>query len=169
MSKDNYPLFNIDITLEDWEGPFKLFSDFLRISKLAEALNPLYGRSHVCKNGEIKGGFVAGLHIFKGSIGLDEVVSNHIHYENGRMAYFNKVEKKFFTEKFGEEPVYTLEGLYSKIKNNKINSKISSLCQQFSYHTSFNAKEFLENSLSKNKKTRLKFLEQKYRDLILNS
>src|SRR4030042_3677731 len=157
------PLFNLKIKLEDWQGPFKNFTEFQRISQLAKKFESLHGGLfYVCPGGELKRGSFNGIHTYEGSIKLDSYLPIHMHYGKKReIADIFDKNDKFYLGNIAAYPVYTLEGLYSKLPNQRMGTKINSLVQELEKNSSFNVQSFLKNSLSTKKETRLKLLENK--------
>lgn len=170
MSNNKIPLFNLNIKLKDWEGPFNDFRYFLKIAELANTFEKLHnGNFYVCKGGELKRGHLDELYTYEGDLDLDSPPPIHLHYGKKRTIadIFVGKKNKLCLSNIGAYPIYTLEGLYSRLPNKKINTKINSLCGELQKHTFFNAEIFLRDSLSKNKRTKLKILENKYKNLVL--
>lgn len=76
--KEETPLFNLSIKLNDWKGPFEHFDYFLNIGKIAQEYASLRGEHYIDSNGNIKGGKIAKLKTFEAEIDLTQ--KDHIHY-----------------------------------------------------------------------------------------
>src|SRR3989344_862257 len=67
------PLFNIEITLDGWNHPYPDIESFLRMGRKAQIANDLFGgKSYVLGNGKLMRGDREGLHLYQGSVQLDD-------------------------------------------------------------------------------------------------
>jgi hypothetical protein len=174
--KESVPLFNLNLKLDDWKGPFDSFSIFLRTADLAKTFSRLHDQKfHILSHkygGELASGNKEGLHTYNGTIGLYEYNIDHIHYgTNGKHDKMSKFDiregDKFILDAVGINPIYTLEGLYTTLEDEKMTTKIRSLSGELEKHTSFDPNEILKNHLKRTKETKLKLLENKYKNLVL--
>jgi len=163
---DIIPICNLNIKLIGWEGPFNNIKYFFTIAKEAESLKSLQ-KSHVDSNGKLFFGNVPGLHIFNATLTIDVPGYLHIHYgKHGNISELTKNAGDVYLDGFGKHPFFTLEKLYENLPNQKINTKISALVEEIKKHSSYDIEQFLNDSLSK-KGTKVKLLEQKYKNIIL--
>jgi hypothetical protein len=163
--KPEEPLFNISINLRNWQGPFKDINYFLIVEKTVSQFSLYHGKeSHVCKDGRVSLGHIEGLHTFVGDIDFPE--ADHLHYGRN-ISEFEFRNNNLFLTNIGKNPIYTIEGLYSTLSNNKINTKLKALSDVLKLSTPSQYKTFSE-SISTRKETRLKLLENIYRKNISN-
>ena len=167
--KEEKPLFNIEINIDGQQGPFKSFDYFLYIAKTADRVSKNYiGSFSVTDNRRLIRCVTKGLHTYRGEIDLEEtpafgVYHVHHHHGIGVSDIIHENGNIFLSHIFDEEPIYTLQGLYNSLPNQKINTKINALLGSLENHTNY---EF--NSIATKKETRLKLLENAYRRLISN-
>lgn len=175
-----YPIFNVGISIDGWQGPFKYMGEFDSMHKKKQQAREFYsGRFMVMNTGRIARGGKTGLHTRKGTVHLDEPNPlPHVHYKDGGIddisfkdgcAYIDNIHDIFCdaanSDKENAEmlekalkPTYTLEGLYSTLPDQKMNTRITALEQQLK-----EKRDFAFQSIAKRKETRLKLLEHQYR------
>ena len=178
--KEQESLFNLNIKLEGWKGPFDDFDQLERMAGLVKSFNEAGDKFRVVRQDDGKGrlhkGYEEGLVTYMGKIDLNEKISDiHVHYRlNGTGRGFNRIfiekifneDNGFFLDDAGVNPRYTLEGLYGTLKDERINTKINALVGELEKHASFDSSVIL-NTKERKKETKLKLLENKYKNLIL--
>ena len=157
------PLFNINIALKGWKGPFKDIAHFELIADRERDRRNCNGDFYVLSGGRLLKGKKENLHTFKGDLDLEEYTHVHHNYGIHISDIISKNGDLFFSHIFGTNPVYTLQGLYNSLPNKKINTKINMLIDALETHTNYKF-----NSISKRKETKLKILENAYKRLISN-
>lgn len=174
------PLYNVDISLNDWQGPFKDKDIFEIIAKrYVDATKNFAGKRKVLRNGKLYSGSDSRLHTRKGSVNLYELGQPHVHFDDGGLQYVEGPLAAFggvtldSTRKYWDDreflggdkrlPWYTLSGLYSTLPNEKISTRINALEEHLKHHANFDF-----GSIAKRKETRLKLLENAYRRLVSN-
>jgi hypothetical protein len=174
--KKSLDVFNISFSISGYHGPFRDFYDFFSRAEIASKVKPYVGNFHVNNNGEVKPGFINGLHTLNADFDLDEFRSSsgilggismhHIPYNSeqysGILDVLVSSEKMLFLDVRGN-PIYTLDGLYSTLPNNKINTRINAINQCLEYFDNP-----LDNSIATRKETKLKIAENLYRRKVSN-
>lgn len=167
------PVFNLSLSLEEFKGPYKNLIEFRVYGSRVLQLKALEGNFHVLGNGEIRPGFKEGLHTYEGKFDLG-LSSHRIILNSGLEGDIRKLEiipgKKFpfKLEQGSSYPVYTLGGIYSKVKKKtskeeKIRVLSASLERLTGYdsHSVVNSEKISENS-------KLEILENNYKRLVSN-
>lgn len=169
--KGKLPIFNLSTNITGFQGPFKNLNEFLSRSESAKYFKNYIGVFHVCRNGELKHGFINGLHRYRAEFDLEELTSfssyKHIHGDNGKVLDIYFKNDKLFLYRVPSEPIFTLDGLYSILPNQKINTKINAMLIILK---DYNREDFGDSlqSIATRKETKLKLLENKYRRIVSN-
>ena len=162
-TKTEVPLYNVDISFREWKGPFRNIREFEHIAKIFTRIEGLKGSFFVTNEGRLVIGSQQGLHTYKANIDLTQ--PNHVHIEEKLPSYLEYKNEKIFLDAYyqtpNNKPVYTLNGLYETLENNKLNTKIKALEDNLKNH-----KDYDFNSITRPKEIRLKLLENAYRRLI---
>lgn len=139
--KKEVALFNLDIKLVNWKGPFQTTKGLMGIANLlgdAEDRNKGYaGCRHVLSSGRLMPGHEGEIHTFKAHVELSE--RPHINYGN-YVSYVIYNKGKVYLDdikKYSEDndhlpqrPVYTLNGLYEKLPNASMEIRIMGLMDE---------------------------------------
>ena len=183
------PLFNLTITLSGWQGPFKNTWELRYMAEVVARAEKLYaGDFHVTEDSKLNRKHMQGLHICRGVVDLRELYpleDAHVHFDdelvlgNSRSLEYITVIKEgvFFEHPLDLElerryadityvrrcPVYTLQGLYETLPDDKVNTKIAALAEALEQHRGYTF-----SSASRNKTLVLKLLENKYRHMVSN-
>jgi len=181
--KTEKALFNLEIDIDGWQGPFKDTFDFRYIAeKFAQAEQNYKGTFYVTESGKLERGNKEGLHTYKGIVYLSHIYpfeNPHVHYSKGRgLDYLciskegvfledikkdRAIDKRIPSIAINQKPIYTLKGLYASLPDQKMSTKINALRTELKAHRLY---EF--ESIATGKETRLKLLEHKYREMISN-
>jgi len=170
-SKKNDYIFNLNLEIDGWQGPFSNLHGFLRI---AEEIKPFerYSKSFVRQDGRLFVGQIPGLHTYQGHWTLPE---DHIHFDSGQdrrfmLDIFFSHGDIFLTDKrFEVKPHYTLEGLYNNLDSNDISKRIDSLVTNLKYLASYEANNLIRKFDGETNKSKLlNSLEKKYVELVSN-
>jgi len=157
------PLFNLNISLNDWHGPFAHISSLVMAAEKVKKNLHLVGERHVTSKGDVKNGKIDGLHTFQAEMDLYQ--EGHIHYgPNQRILSFIQPRIVNYHD-LPKHPRYTLKGLYETLPQRCRNdplSQIEALSQEFT------TREIAFGSIAKHSKTILKLLENKYRREVSN-
>ncbi|MBU2616259.1 MAG: hypothetical protein KKC19_04105 [Nanoarchaeota archaeon] len=161
------PVFNIDIGVDGWQGPFDSLIMLRSTADKTEIAKKYFvGQFHVDNSGRLWRGHEKELHTFEGKVNLWEWHDNespHVHYEgNFNDIFIRGGEVKFEHGTVIERPIYTLQGLYISLPNDKMNTRINTLEDELKYHAGFE----YSGSIAKRKETRLRLLENKYRKMV---
>jgi hypothetical protein len=165
-------LFNVYIHLDGLEGPFhcknksELLEKAFRINRILN--RKPNGNYYVMNSGRLFRGSKDNLLTREGS--MNEWEFDHLHYKGSGAIEDIKMDKWgdfHFSRREYTQPLYTLQGLYETLPNLKANTKIKAMEKVFAVYSYENIDEFLLGSLAKNKRTRLKLVENKYRNAFL--
>jgi hypothetical protein len=171
------PLFNIQIKLDGWQGPFEHFDYFLDIAKIAEECANLRGTHCITSEGKIINRRLKGLHLFEAEMNFTQMTRPHVYYAfrgQTKRIYFINLEKiDIKNSDLPDNPIYTLGGLYNSIPKGYPNAPIKYGGESTDSKIEVLAKEFpsefrILQSSSKEKEGILKSLEEKYRREISN-
>lgn len=171
------PLYNVDIKLTGFQGPFNSLVDFEVIGKLVSRLRDLQGKFYILENGELVSGKKERIHTFYCELDVSVIGRlPYIHYPNGQLSYITRIKGKPFLEEgvmdyktrfeHGIEPrnpMYTLKGLYNTIENDRLNTKINALTDALKEHVKYDFQ-----TIAKRKRTKICLLENAYKRLVSN-
>lgn len=164
------PIHNLEIRLENtgYRKNINSKSEFNLIQENYNKIQKYIGNFIITERGPIKGHDFR-LHTYKGTI--DHPTSDHIHTRRDIINLFNFYNVGVTSKR---PTIYNLAGLYSTLfespyddKNidKKISALMSNLKRHIEYPKYFN-KTFEFDTIATNKKTILKILENKYKNLI---
>jgi len=168
-------LYNVEITLTGWEGPFESKAEIHRMSSLLKKYEGVGWRSRVLETGELIWGKQKGLHTYFGKLDVQGVGFPHVHFKGGEMNYIirEKHNKIFFSEivsgyesrrELGmkpRSPRYTLQGLYATLPDNKLNTKVRFLEEVLKEHEDYDFE-----SIAKRNEIKVKLLESAYKRMV---
>ncbi len=165
-------IHNLEIRLETTGYRKNIESDdeFNLIQKDFNKIQKYLGHFIITESGPIKGHDLR-LHTYRGTI--DHPTSDHIHTGIDIIDLFNFYKLGVNSER---PTIYTLAGLYSTLfrhpfDNKNIDTKISALKSHIRNHIEYPKyfnKTFEFDTIATNKKTILKILENKYKNLVSN-
>jgi hypothetical protein len=144
-----YPVFNLEVTRNK-------FREYL---KEHDSTGDFIGEFLVYNSGKLKRGFGPSFHISEASL---EYADDHIHFPNGAVVDIEKNRGGLFLKATFELPRLTLAGFYEINKRRRGELEEEALEE---YIRKFNP-EFEFNSISRNKETRVKLLENAYKRYI---
>ncbi len=112
--EERFPVFNIDLNVTGWRGPFESFREFRFYAGLSSQWERFtYGACSVMNDGRLSPLKKEGLHKYVGDLELVE--DDHIHLlDKGEpigMLDVRKEEGEIYLMHGGVNPVYTLDGL----------------------------------------------------------
>ena len=116
--KKEDPLFNVFLEIEGIKYIQKLFGHNNTSAKIINDSNKYRGYFQVLTSGKLVSGIKKGLHLFEGSVDLQEehkfpFVHSHLKH-NGNIEDIDLInDNAYFRSRVGMKPIYTLNGLYS--------------------------------------------------------
>lgn len=169
--KDLKVLYNVNIKLTEFLN-VKNLHDFYVLSNLVDRVKDLEGSFYVLETGELIRGKKDGLHTFSGELDVCDVGRlPHVHYkekpfnyvlrDNGK-PFFEEVKEVFEISKEVDleqrNPVYTLEGLYNTLEDNRGQTRLNALVDVLKKQAKYDF-----NSIATNERIKIFLLENAYK------
>ena len=159
------------IDIIGWKREYLNLTHFLNTAEKATVLREIQGNHILLRNGVLcPNSHDYKLHTYFGEVDLEEDYTfPHIHLSDGFT--LGDIDPESFKEStkprlrgiLFSRPHYTLEGLYSTLPNERINTRINAMQKEL-----FERKGYLFESIVTRKAAKLKLLENAYKRIISN-